>query len=62
MELKAQGIVKDLGGDGGGETVITIYCMKKTFFTIKNKILKSELVGDTLWEPLFLWPIFSSEI
>lgn len=48
MELKAQGIVKDLGGDGGGETVITIYCMKKTFFTIKNKILKSELVGDTL--------------
>lgn len=30
MDLEAQGVVEDLEEDGGGETVIIIYCMKIT--------------------------------
>lgn len=30
MDLETQGVVDDLEGDGGGETVIITYCMKLT--------------------------------
>lgn len=34
VELDGGG--KDLGGDEGGETVISVYCMKKLTFNVRN--------------------------
>lgn len=46
MYLLGKEVKEDLGGDGRWETVI-IYCMKKTYFQLKEQDTKQKKINET---------------